>query len=312
MTAKSSSRGLTWMGAGAVGVVFAFFAVLYLKGDRDPAAQVASKAKRVEAVHRLRIYLAAASEAQNNALMSSLEQDSQLFANQARVATASLDREKIELQKLLTERGDTQHLELMDRVAGSLSEFQQIDKQLLDLAVQSSNRKAFSLAFGPAMKILVEIDAPLSRIIENHASSPTSDNMRVLQLTADVRIGVLRMQVLLFPHIAEASDKKMDELETQLSKEGDHVNESLTAIRKLIPESERSLLELATTRYAEFEKLKLQIIKLSRANTDVRAVAIALKEKRMAMLACEDALATLERAIQAEPISSLIPAGRSK
>ena len=42
---------------------------------------------------------------------------------------------------------------LMTRVAESLRNFQEIDKRLLELAVQNSNVRAYSLAFGPAMKL---------------------------------------------------------------------------------------------------------------------------------------------------------------
>ena len=66
------------------------------------------------------------------------------------------------------------------------------------------------------------------------------------------------------------------------------------------------------SRYMEFENLKSQIVELSRKNTDLRAVGIALKEKRKAMLACQDALVALEQAIRAEPITSTIPSGRSQ
>jgi hypothetical protein len=39
-------------------------------------------------------------------------------------------------------------------------------------------------------------------------------------------------------------------------------------------------------------------------------VAIALKEKSKAMLACQDALVALQHLIQAEPIATTIPGGR--
>jgi hypothetical protein len=41
-------------------------------------------------------------------------------------------------------------------------------------------------------------------------------------------------------------------------------------------------------------------------------VAIALNEKRKASVACQDALAALEQAMQAEPITTIIPQGRGQ
>jgi hypothetical protein len=44
-------------------------------------------------------------------------------------------------------------------------------------------------------------------------------------------------------------------------------------------------------RYAKFGEIKVQIIKLSRENTNVRSPAIPLSEKRKVMLAGQDTLA---------------------
>ncbi len=311
MSAKSGSRELIWMGAGVLGLLLLFFTVLFFREERDPVAQFAFKEKRLALVNAMRLALAANSEAQNGAVMSTGEHDTKSFTDQAREASAVLERGRTELEKLLKERGDSHELEQMDRVVLTLRDFQQIDKQLLDLAVQNSNRKAYNLAYGPAMKLLQQIDEPLSRIVASHSTSTSENNIQVLQLAGDVRIGVLRMQVLLPPHIAEKTDQKMDEFEAQLSEEDRKVRETLAALSKLLSENEKLMIETAISRYTEFKTLRSQIIKLSRENTGVRAEAIALNEKRKAMLACQDALVALERAIQAEPITTTIPSGRS-
>jgi len=62
-------------------------------------------------------------------------------------------------------------------------------------------------------------------------------------------------------------------------------------------------VETAVSRYAEFNQIKAQIIRLSRENTSVRSLALSLNQKRKVMLMCQDALAALEQAIQQEPIA---------
>jgi|GEM_PF-6210269 len=297
---------------GSIGLLIAFAIGLYLRGDRDPVAQIALKEKRLALVSEMRLSLAAASEAQNSAVMSTREQDAKTFAGEARSAAADLDRDHAELDQLLKGRANSHETELMDRVGRTLSDFQQIHQQLMDLAIQNSNRKAFELAFGPAMKLLKQMDEALARIVAEDKNVTSDDRLRVLQLVSDVRTGILSTQVLLLPHIAEATDVKMDEFEAELSKHDSKVRESLAALKGLLPEQSQSNLETTTSMYAEFEQLKSQIIALSRQNTDLKAVTIALKEKRQAMLACQDALIALERAIRDEPITSTIPAGRSK
>jgi hypothetical protein len=165
-----------------------FFAVLYSRGERDPVAQIAFKEKRVALVNAMRLSLAAASEAQNSAVMSTGEQDSKTFAEEARLATATLERGRVELEQLLKERPGPHETELMDRVTQSLREFHQIDEQLLELAIQSSNRKAFDLAFGPATKLLQEMDEPLSRIVADDTDLPPGNRVRVVQSASEVRI----------------------------------------------------------------------------------------------------------------------------
>lgn len=310
MSTKSGSRELIWMGAGVLGLLLLFFAVLSFRAERDPATQIAFKEKRVALVNAMRLALAATSEAQNSAVMATGKQDLLSFADQARAATATLEREHRELEKLVQERRDAHEMELMNRVGQALRDFQKIDKQLLELAVQSSNHKAYSLAFGPAMKLLQEVDGALAQIVAATLESSSENKVQVLKLASDARISALRTQVLLMPHIAEESDRKMDEFEAQFAAEDQKIHENFAALSALLPPGEKSQMEMATSKYAEFEQLKTQIIKLSRANTDVKAVALALNEKRKSMLACQDALVALEHAIQAEPITTTIPAGR--
>jgi hypothetical protein len=311
MSTKGSSKELIWIVTIAIGSLITFFTVLFVRGDRNPVAQIALKEKRLALVHAMRQSLATASEAQNSAVMATGDQDSKTFAEEARSATATLESGRVELEELLKTHTSSQVTQQMTRVAQSLREFQQVDDQLLDLAVQNSNRKAFSLAFGPAMKLLKEMDQPLSRIVADEVELPSNDRLRAVRLAGEVRVGILRMQVLLLPHIAEASDQKMDEFEQELAAIDGKCQKDLAELKTLLPKSDQSTLETTTSRYAEFETLKSEIIKLSRQNTDLRAVAIALKEKRKAMLMCQDALLALEHAIRAEQITSTIPAGRS-
>ncbi len=311
MSAKGGSRELIWIAVGVLSLLALFFTILYSRAERDPVAQIAFKEKRVALVNAIRLVLAAASEAQNSAVMAVGEQDSQAFANQARAATAALEGERAQLELLLKERSIPREVELMDRVAETLSEFQKIDKQLLDLAAQNSNRKAYRLAFGPVLKLLLEMDEALSHIVADDADLPSENKVEILKLVSEARISALRMQVLLLPHIAEENDRKMDDFEAQLALDAAKIQANFAALNALLPPSIKSNVATATSRYAEFEKLKTQILKLSRANTDLKAVAMALNEKRKAMLACQDALVALEQAIQAEPITTAIPSGRS-
>jgi hypothetical protein len=305
MTIKPGLKDFFWMAGGAVVLLALILVLLHFHQEKNAAAQLAFKAKRVELVGRMRLALASASEAEKSAVMATTDRDSQTFADQARAATAAVARGREELGELLQTGGTESEEDLLAHFSQAFAEFQRIDKDLLDLAVQNTNLKAYSLAFGPAAEVLNEMDAALSRIVAQNADSTSPDARQVMQLADDARIRTLRIQTLLPPHIAEESERKMDELEALMAKEDLAVRKDLEGLASLLKSSGSPELETTASCYAKFTEIKAQIIKLSRENTNVRSLAISLNQKRKVMLMCQDALAALEQAIQQESIAGV-------
>jgi hypothetical protein len=305
MTIKPGLKDFSWMAAGAVVLLALILVLLHFHQGKDAAAQLAFKAKRVELVGRMRLDLASASEAEKSAVMATTDLESQALADQARAATMAVERGRKELGELLQTGGTKSEGDLLAHFSEAFAEFQRIDEDLLDLAVQNTNLKAYSLAFGPAAETLKEMDAALARMVAQNAGSPSPDARQVMQLADDARIRALRTQTLLPPHIAEESDRKMNELEALMAKEDLEVRKDLEGLASLLKSGGSPDLETAASRYAKFTEIKAQIIKLSRENTNVRSLAISLNQKRKVMLLCQDALAALEQAIEQEPIAGV-------
>jgi hypothetical protein len=304
VTTKPGLRDFLWMTVGAAVLLAVILLVLHFQNLRNPAAQLAFKAKRVEVVERMRLALASASEAEKSAVMAITDEDSQTYADQARAATAMVEQGRQELEKLLASGGTKNEQDVLTQFSQAFAEFQRIDNDLLTLAVKNTNLKANSLAFGPAAAALKEMDTALARVVAARGNSTSADDLRVMQLADGARIAALRLLTLLPPHIAEESDQKMDEMEAMMAKEDQTVRQNLEGLAALESLSGNPDLTTATARYARFTELKTQILKLSRENTNVRSLAISLNQKRKAMLICQDALAALEQAIQAEPIAA--------
>ncbi|HSY22837.1 MAG TPA: MCP four helix bundle domain-containing protein [Polyangiaceae bacterium] len=290
--------------AGAAALLIFTFVLLRFRQTQSPISQLALKANRVDLVGQMQVDLASAAEAEKSAVLAITDQDSQTFSDQARAASAKVEQERRELEELETTggtRGERQSLAQFDT---AFTEFRQVDDELLTLAVQNSNTKAYALAYGPAAASATETTDALARLVVDHADSPDARAMMRLALGAE--ISVLRLQTLLPPHIAEESDRRMDEMEGRMAAEDARVHENLEALSALFKSDKLGGdLELAKAQsaYATFGQIRTQIIALSRENTNVRSLSLSLNQKRKVMLACQAALIALQQGILAEPIA---------
>ena len=304
MSIKPGLRDFFWILAGAIITLALVLVMMHFREDRSPAAQLASKINRAQLAGKMRQSLALASEAANNAVMATTDRDSRNFADQSQEATKIVEQNRRELMELLHDSGTKDEEELLAKFSRTFTEIQRIDKYLLNLAVRNTNLKAYNLAFGPAQEVVKKMDAELARIDEKAVGS-TLDSCRVQQLTSRIRIAVLRIQILLPPHIAEESDRKMDRMESLMAGEDKNIRKNLEELASLLKASGDNKdkdVEAIKASYARFSEVKAQIIKLSRENTNVRSLAIALNEKRKVVLASQDILASLLQAIEQEPV----------
>jgi len=295
--------GVLRMAAGAAVLLVGLVLVLHFHENRDPAVQLAFRARRVDLVGQMQANLASASEAEKSAVLATTDQDSQTLADQSRAASAKVDQERRELGELMTEGGTEGERESLAQFTAAFAEFRRIDDELLALAVKNTNVKAYSEAFGPAATAVEEMNAALDRLVAANADSPGAKAMMLLAFGAET--SALRIQTLLPPHIAEQDDKKMDALEALMATEDAAVHKSLEGLAALPKLHKDPALATATARYAEFSTLRTQILALSRENSNVRSLSISLNQKRKVMLVCQDALSALHQATLEEPIAGI-------
>jgi hypothetical protein len=98
MKTKPGTEYLLWAAAGTVFLALSLLLLWHFR--QDPAQQLAFKASRVDLVGRMQFALFSASEAEKSAVLAITDQDSQTFADQARTASAEVERERQELGKL--------------------------------------------------------------------------------------------------------------------------------------------------------------------------------------------------------------------
>jgi chemoreceptor-like protein with four helix bundle sensory module len=291
------------MMAGAVVLALILAVVWHFRPEVSPAQQLAFKASRVDLVGRMQVALASASEAEKSAVLATTDQDSRTFADQARAAAADVERERQEIGKLLATGGTQQQRDLLAQFSEAFGALQRVDDEVLRLAVNNTNLKAYGLLFGPAADALAEMDAALARLGAKRADSP--DARRVTLLAFGARIGALRIQVLLAPHIAEESDAKMDRLEASMVGEEVQVRKDLDGLAALPGLEGDADLATAASSFVRYGEVKARILPLSRENTNVRSLALSLGQKRKAMILCLDALNAMKQAILDEPIAGV-------
>ena len=257
---------------------------------------------------QMRLNLALASEAEKSAVLAVTDEESRAFADQARTATAEVEWKHQELEKLLAAGGTQDEKDLLAQFSTVFAEFQRIDHDLLALAVKNTNIKAYNLAYGPAMDALNTMNTGLLRLLEKSNGTVVSQKVHA-SVYAAIN-GAWQIQVLLPQHIAEESDKKMDELDRHMVTLDQSVRQALATLAEIKILSGDPDLKTATAKYAEFSEIRGRIPALSRENTNIRSLALSLGRKRKVMFLCQDALAALQQAIQAEP-SAAAPNPRS-
>jgi hypothetical protein len=284
-----------WILAGTVFMALLGLMFFLGKGTGQPFA---AKARKTQVVEQMRRDLASAAEAERSAVLAVTDEESQRFARQSRAAAAGVAAAEKQLGTLLEQ---SQEKELLARFGQTFAELQKIDDEVLALAVQNSNIKAYALAYGPAAQTLKEMDGALSRILLANAESGAPHAQQAMLNASRAQSAALRIAVLLPPHIAEESDAKMAALESQMAVEDRAVHASLEVLAGIASKAQAKDVESAKAAYERFSADRKQILSLSRQNTNVRSLSLSLNQARKALLNSQDALASLEQAIRGEP-----------
>ena len=303
MTIKLSINNFLWMVTGAMILLLIMLMVMHFQTKQSPSELLVLKSRRLDLLAQMRLALTTASEAEKSAVMALNDQDSKIFADQARKATEEVELKHKELTELLSSGGNTSERDLLVRFSKSFADLQRIDSSLLDLAGKNTNIKAFSLAFGPASDAIKEMSTALSGLVEKNASSPDAKNITLLALEA--QIAALNIQTMIAPHISEESNNKMDELEAVMTREDQNVHKDFDGLATLLNLRGDTLLKTAMSDYTRFTEIKTHILSLSRENTNVRSLAISLGQKRKILYQCQDILSDLQQFIKDEPIKDL-------
>ena len=256
-------------------------AALWLTGTRQSVDKIyATTVRKAQIVADMRADLYAAAEAEKSAVLAETDKASMDFAGQAR---ASVEKVAAGLKSFQGLADSTQEQSLAKGFEEAFAEYRKVDEEVLGLAVQNTNLKAFALSFGKAAGTLAEMETALRPLLDGPNDKAARQAQRALAET-------LRIQSLQAPHIMEKENPRMDALEKDMAVADKAVRSALASLGK------DGTVPLAV--YERYQKLNGEIVVLSRRNTNVRSFTLSLERKTKVLAACDEALRVLEENIR--------------
>jgi hypothetical protein len=244
----------------------------------------------------LEVQLSQAAEASHRAVMADTDDASVAAAQEAERATKALETNVATLAQLLEGLSYAREAQLLREFRADFAQYKEIDRRILSLAVENTNLKAQALAFGPASTAASAFCAALERF---GASLPNKDRCRTDGLVAGAIRAVREIQVLHAPHIAEHDDAAMTRMEREMNELDAKARAALDALRAAAPGNAPALAESR----AKLDELKLvtgKLVELSRRNTNVLSLDLALRDQPPLAAACADKLRALSEALAKE------------
>jgi hypothetical protein len=237
----------------------------------------------------IRVQFTMAADAANRAVMADTDETSKAAAEEAVTSREQVERDVKTLDPLLKGLGFTGDLQSLDEFKKQFAEYKKLSDETLTLAVENTNLKAQRLSFTTAQAAVDDFRKALDTL---PAMARPTDRSRVQALSAQAAADALSIQVIQARHIAESDDQAMTTMEDQMALADRDARRALADLQPLVPKGGTSLSE-ANTALNQLKTVNDQIVQLSRRNTNVRSLALALGQLHALRARCEAALQAL-------------------
>jgi hypothetical protein len=294
---NNKERIASLLGIGVV-IGFIFFAVIsnYYDNSTSLDTTYTNIVEKKRILAQLRIDLLKSVEMEKNAVMSLTNEESLDFAGQSRAASATVEQDLKFLRALIDAVPLQDEKKLVGEFANCWTELGKLDQVILEIAVQSTNLKAARLSKEKGAASLQQFEQALEKIAPSFAG--TANDGRGVRLICQAMTAALKMYTLHSPHIAEASDKKMDQIEMQMKTEENKTSNSLDELAGIIGEENRDSVMQAKTAFVDFLEVTSKVIELSRQNSNIKSLELSLGKKRTISAQCDEILATFQEVVQ--------------
>jgi hypothetical protein len=259
-----------------------------------PATVQAELAEAGRLAADLRIQFSKAADASNRAVMADTDEVSIRYAREAEQSSATVDRDVAALNPLLHGLGVDSEVQILDRFQKRFSEYRVVDREVLALAVENTNLKAQRLSFGAARDAFDRFKAALDPVLPSLAAN---EHCRAQGLVGDAVSNVREVELLQGPHIAATEDATMTAIEQKMATLDTKTAADLDQLRGLV---DPSSLSAAQTAFDQLKKIRIEIVTLSRRNSNLRSLDLSLRIKPPLATACDDTARELQSALANE------------
>lgn len=273
-------------------------ATLGCRNAPDPAFTQLAEARLL--ADELRVQLAKASNASDRAVMADTDEESVTFAHEADQAAGSIESKSAALATRLQSLGYASELHALQEFTDHFGAYRKLDHDVLELAVQNTNLKAQRLSFGPVRETA---DGFRDALQAAAGLALAKDRCRVDALVARAELAVREIQILQAPHIAEPDELAMTKIEKEMAERLGSAREALKSLGAGASAAMAQQLDGASASLARFDKLSAELVALSRRNSNVRSLALALRRAPQLVAACDGSLAILQEALAKEGFS---------
>lgn len=229
--------------------------------------------------------------AEKSAVLATSDQESQSFAEESQRLATQINQMRGELRTLIATDGNAKELEKLDAFDAAWAELENVDKRLLALAVANTNIKAARLS---AQEGAATLDRFVDAISDMQRTATDADMGRAL---GQASVAALRVQTVVLVHIPSADDAEMTRMEQRIDALSNEVDERLVGARDSGQFSSEQLAA-ASQAWGDYRRIVVDVLRLSRQNTNVISFDVSVHEKRRATEDCLAALSALMDAVK--------------
>lgn len=270
--------------------------LVYRNSSHDLRDTLKTTIEKQELLSSMRINMLTSVNLEKSAVIADTDELSVQFAKETKHMNDIVDNELSDLKHIMKRDSTDTELEALKEFDKCWGQFRKIDKVLLDFAVENTNIKASSLSLTKSRELLERFEQNMIDIINMDTSRQSGGN--VAKLACEAIVSAFKIQYLHGKHISTSEEKTMNEIEGEVARYNNTVNDALLKLNTLVGDDGKQFINEATYAYSEFIKINTEIVNLSRQNTNIRSFELSLGRKRKITAECDEILRSLQNAVR--------------